>query len=139
MPRRFRRNHEAADAGVQSEDTTRMRVVVRRGRLLLFVLLLIVSVAFATNVQFAAVNVLRIQWPLALVIVGAILLLAGLVMARAYAVLLGPVLAGIGLVFVLEPGTAFAGNPGLFGGVIMVGLGLAALLRGLSFARQPQG
>lgn len=109
------------------------RIAVRPLRLIIVGALLLLVVLFAFDLQALLPQDWLAQWPTALTVVGVGLLLGGMVTANATATLVGPVVAALGLVSLLElPGGS---DLTVISGAMVCAFGVGAVLRGLTQTR----
>ncbi len=119
---------------LDSVPRPRTRMVVRV-RLLVLVALLVAALAVtALNSTLPLPAELLARWPWLLVIGGVLWLLVGLVTAWPHGTLGGPVVIALGALGLLEQGAVFSSSM-VVAGMLLIALGLAVILRGLTMPR----
>lgn len=119
---------------VEDEPPIPMRTEVRPGVLVLVVLLATVVIVTVTGVWQQLPSDVLAAWPWLLIGAGGLWLLIGVITAWAHGTLGGPLLAAIGAAALLEQSGALSGSM-VIGGLGLIGLGIALLLRGLTMPR----
>ncbi len=116
-----------------SASRSRPRVVVRFRMLVLLVLFVVAVLLLAGGMTTISAEVVS-RWPWLLVILGMLWLLVGLVTAWPHGTLGGPVVIAIGFVALLDQ-QLIASSAMTAAGAVMVALGLAVIVRGLTMPR----
>lgn len=125
---------ETTTGGGVREVRQKGRIAVQPRRLLVVLGLLLLIVLIAFDLQALLPQEWVALWPWALTVVGAVLLLGGMVTANAIGTLVGPLIAVLGAISLLDL-TADTPNMTVISGGLVVALGLGVLLRGFTQTR----